>query len=81
VKSAELGIHMKASPHVGGFVDHEILAHSELTVTDADKAFGVTRSALSGLLNEHDSNSSEMALRTEMALGVSIDKLMRMQND
>ena len=36
--TAELGIRMKAPPHVGGFVKHEILAHLELTVTDAAKS-------------------------------------------
>ena len=78
--TAELGIRMKEPPHVGGFVKHEILAHLELTVTDAAKALGVTRPALSGLLNEHVDLSPEMALRIEMAFGVSMDVLMRMQN-
>jgi antitoxin HigA-1 len=78
--SADLGIRMKAPPHVGGFIKHEILAHLQLTVTDAAKALGVTRPALSGLLNEHVGLSPEMALRIEMAFGVSMDVLMRMQN-
>ena len=51
--SAELGIRLKVPPHVGGFIKHEILAHLELTVTDAARALGVARPALSGLLNEH----------------------------
>jgi antitoxin HigA-1 len=78
--AAELCIGMKSPPHVGGFVRHQILAHLELTVTDAAKALGVTRPALSGLLNEHGNLSPEMALRIEMAFGVSMDVLMRMQN-
>jgi antitoxin HigA-1 len=78
--AAELGFRIKAPPHVGGFVKHEILAHLELTVTDAAKALGVTRPALSGPLNEHVDLSPEMALRIEMAFGVSMDVLMRMQN-
>ena len=76
----DLGIRMKSPPHVGGFVKHEILAAHELTVTDAAKALGVTRPALSALLNEHSDLSPEMALRLEMAFGVSMDLLMRMQN-
>jgi len=76
----DLGIHMKSPPHVGGFVKHEILAAHELTVTDAAMALGVTRPALSALLNEHADLSPEMALRIEMAFGVSMDVLMRMQN-
>ena len=71
---------MKNPPHLGGFVKHEIIAPLNLTVTDAAKALGVTRPALSALLNEHVSLSPEMALRLEMAFGVSMDLLMRMQN-
>ncbi len=71
---------MKAPPHVGGFVKFEILEPLSLTVTDAAKALGVTRPALSGLLNEHVDLSPEMALRIELAFGVSMDLLMRMQN-
>jgi antitoxin HigA-1 len=78
--AAELGIPMKSPPRMGGFVKPEILAHLELAVTDAAKALGVTRPALSGLLNEHVDLSPEMALCIEMAFGVSIDDLMCMQN-
>ena len=41
---------------------------------------GVTRPALSALLNERVHLSPEMALRIEKAFGVSMDTLMRMQN-
>jgi addiction module HigA family antidote len=78
--AADLGIRMKNPPHVGGFVRHEILAPLALNVTEAAKALGVTRPALSALLNEHADLSPEMALRLEMAFGVSMDLLMRMQN-
>ena len=74
------GIRLKNPPHVGGFVKHEIVTPLNLTVTDAAKALGVTRPALSGLLNEHVGLSPEMALRIEKAFGVSMDTLMRMQN-
>lgn len=78
--AADLGLRMKSPPHLGGFVKHEILVPLKLTVTDAAKALGVTRPALSALLNEHVDLSSEMALRLEKAFGVSMDVLMRMQN-
>ena len=78
--SADSGIRMKNPPHLGGFVKHEIFEPLGLTVTDAAKALGVTRPALSSLLNEHTDLSPEMALRIEMAFGVSMDLLMRMQN-
>ena len=78
--AADLGIRIKNPPHVGGFVKHEIVAPLNITVTDAAKALGVTRPALSALLNEHVALSPEMALRIEKAFGVSMDTLMRMQN-
>ena len=76
----ELGIRLKNPPHVGGFIRHEIVGAIPLSVTDAAKALGVTRPALSALLNEHADLSPEMALRIEKAFGVSMDTLMRMQN-
>ena len=78
--AVDLGIRLKNPPHVGGFVKHEIVVPLELTVTEAAKALGVTRPALSALLNEHVDLSSEMAVRIEKAFGVSMDTLMRMQN-
>ena len=78
--AADLGIRLKNPPHVGGFVKHEIVAPLNLTVTEAAKALGVTRPALSALLNEHVDLSPEMALRIEKAFGVLMDTLMRMQN-
>jgi addiction module HigA family antidote len=44
------------------------------------EALGVTRAALSALLNERAALSPAMALRVEKAFGVSMDTLMRMQN-
>ncbi len=78
--SAATGIRMKSPAHPGGFIKHEIIAPLELTVTAAAAALGVTRAALSTLLNERASLSPEMALRVEKAFGVSMDTLMRMQN-
>jgi addiction module HigA family antidote len=49
-------------------------------VTRAAEVLGVTRAALSALLNERSHLSPEMALRIEKAFGVSMDTLMRMQN-
>ncbi len=78
--STTMGIRMKSPVHPGGFVKHEIIEPLELSVTDAAKALGVTRPALSALLNERAALSPEMALRFEKAFGVSMDTLMRMQN-
>lgn len=79
MKSAH-GIRMKNPAHPGGFVKFEIIEALDLTVTEAAKALGVTRAALSAVLNERARLSPEMALRIEKAFGVSMDTLMRMQN-
>jgi antitoxin HigA-1 len=78
--SAKAGIRMKNPAHPGGFVRSEIVEALDLSVTDTAKALGVTRPALSALLNERAALSPEMALRIEKAFGVSMDTLMRMQN-
>jgi len=61
-------------------VKSEIIEPLDLSVTDAARVLGVTRPALSALLNERAHLSPEMALRIEKAFGVSMDTLMRMQN-
>ncbi len=71
---------MKNPPHPGGFVRHEIIDALDLSVTAVAKALGVTRAALSAVLNERARLSPEMALRIQKASGVSMDTLMRMQN-
>ena len=78
--SAAQGARMKNPAHPGGFVKSEIIEPLSLSVTAAAKALGVTRAALSALLNERANLSPEMALRIEKAFGVSMDTLMRMQN-
>lgn len=75
-----IGLRIKNPAHPGGFIKHEIIDPLDLTVTAAAGVLGVTRAALSTLLNERASLSPEMALRIEKAFGVSMDTLMRMQN-
>lgn len=74
------GLRMMNPAHPGGFVKSEIIEALGLSVTDAAHVLGVTRPALSALLNERAHLSPEMALRIEKAFGVSMDTLMRMQN-
>lgn len=69
---------MKPS-HPGQFIRMEILAPLGLSVTDAARALGVTRPALSALLNGRAALSPEMALRIEKAFGPKMDTLIRMQ--
>ena len=65
-------------PHPGGFIRRSVLPEG-LSVSEAAKALGVGRPALSRLLNEKASLSPEMALRIEKAFGVKMDTLLRMQ--
>ena len=76
----QIPLRMKSPAHPGGFVKTEIIEPLGLSVTDAAQALGGTRPALSALVNERASLSSEMALRIEKAFGVSMETLMRMQN-
>ena len=73
-------LRLKTPAHPGGFVKQEVLKPLGLSVTEAADALGVTRPALSALLNERAHLSPEMALRIEKAFGVAMDTLMRMQN-
>lgn len=70
---------MHNPPHLGGFVRRQIIEPHGLSVSEAAKVLGVTRQALSKLLNERTALSAEMALRLEKAFGVKMDHLMRMQ--
>jgi len=78
--NAITGIRMKSPAHPGGFLKTEVIEALGLSVTAAAAVLGVTRTALSTLLNEHASLSPDMALRMEKAFGLSMDTLMRMQN-
>lgn len=71
---------MKNPPHTGAFIKTEIIEPHHLTVTAAAKVLGVSRPALSSLLNAKADLSGDMALRIEKAFGVDMELLMRMQS-
>ncbi len=71
---------MKNPPHPGDFIRTEIVAAAGLSVTAAAEALGVSRPALSSLLNGKAGLSGDMALRLEKAFGVKMETLMRMQS-
>ncbi len=60
---------LKNPPHVGGVIRREVIEPLGLTVTEAAKALGVGRQALSSLLNEKAALTSDMDLRVEKAFG------------
>ena len=73
-------IRIKNPSHPGAFVRHCILEPLELNVTDAAAKLGVTRAALSNLLNANASLSPDMAIRLDKAFGADMETLMQMQS-
>jgi addiction module HigA family antidote len=67
-------------PHPGEVIRTEIIQAHGLTVTDAAKVLGVSRQALSGLVNAKVDLTGDMALRIEKAFGPKMETLMRMQS-
>ena len=61
---------MMNPPHPGETLRDDVLPALGLTVTDAAQALGVTRTALSRVLNGKADISPEMALHLEAWLGV-----------
>ena len=57
-------------PHPGETLRDDVLPALELTITEAAKQLGVTRAALSRMLNGKAALSPEMALRLENWLGI-----------
>ncbi len=60
---------MHTPPHPGRIVRQECLEPLGLTVTDAARRLGVSRVALSELVNERRGVSPEMAIRLSKAFG------------
>ena len=56
-------------PHPGETLREDVLPALELTVTETAKQLGITRTALSRILNGHAGISPEMARRIEAWLG------------
>lgn len=65
--------------HPGGFIRRQCLEPLGLTVTAAAKHLGVTRQALSEVLNERTGVSALMALRLSMAFGSTPETWLGMQ--
>ena len=70
---------MKNPPHPGRSVKNACLEPLNLTVTEGAKALGVTRQALSSLINGNSGMSPDMAIRLEMAFGSTADAWLQMQ--
>ncbi len=60
---------MRNPPHPGRIVKQECLEPLDLSVTEAARKLGVSRVALSELVNERRGVSPEMAIRLSKAFG------------
>lgn len=65
--------------HPGDWLRTEIIEPHGLSVTGAARHLGVTRQAMSALLNGRAGLSADMAIRFEKAFGLKADTLLRMQ--
>jgi addiction module HigA family antidote len=70
---------MKDPPHPGEVIRELCLEPAGLTVTAAAGVLGVSRKALSELLNGHSWVSPEMAVRLSKAFGGSIESWLTQQ--
>ncbi len=70
---------MHNPPHPGEIVRRECLEPLGLTVTRAAEGLGVTRQALSDLVNEKAGISVEMSLRLSQAFGSTPETWLGMQ--
>jgi antitoxin HigA-1 len=67
------------SVHPGIWLRDEVVKRKNLGVSELADHFGVSRQAMSSVLNGHVALSADMAIRFEKALGLKAEKLCRMQ--
>ncbi len=70
---------MQNPPHPGGIVRRQCLQPLGLSVTKAADGLGVTRQALSDLVNENAGVTVEMAIRLSKAFGSTPETWLGMQ--
>ena len=72
-------LHPSFAVHAGVWLRTEIVEPHGLTVSAAAEKLGVSRQAMSSLLNGRAGISAEMAIRFEKAFGLRADSRLRMQ--
>ncbi len=71
---------MHNPPHPGEIIREFCVEALELTVADAANALGVSRNALSALLNGRSGIRPEMALRLSIVFGRTPESWLRLQH-
>lgn len=74
-----LDMHSSLTVHVGDWLKTEIVEPTQISVKALAVHFGVSRQAMSNLLNGNAGLSADMAIRFEKAFGIKADTLLRMQ--
>lgn len=72
-------LHADLAVHPGEWLRSEMVEPAGVSVTLVAEKLGVTRQAMSALLNGRAGLSAEMAIRFEKAFGVRADTMLRMQ--
>jgi addiction module HigA family antidote len=70
---------MHNPPHPGEVLQDTVLADGRISVSEFARKLGVSRVALSRLVNAHSAVSADMALRLAAALGGSAESWLTMQ--
>ncbi len=70
---------MRNPPHPGGIVRRQCLEPLGLLATEAAKGFGVTRQAMSDLVNQRAGVSPDMAIRLSKAFGSAPETWLGLQ--
>ena len=72
-------LHRSVFVHPGPWLRREVVEPYKLTKKRAAEHLGVTRPAMSNLLNGKAALSPEMAIRFEKAFGIRAETMLRMQ--
>ena len=72
-------LHASFAVHPGAWLRSDIVDPRGLSVSTVAEKLGVSRQAMSSLLNGRAGISAEMAIRFEKAFGLRAETLMRMQ--
>jgi len=72
-------VHPSFAVHAGEWLKSEIVEAHGVSINDVAEAFGVSRQAISGILNGRAALTADMAIRFENAFGIRADTLLRMQ--
>lgn len=73
-------LHESFAIHPGPWLHEQVIKPYGMTVTSAADHLKVTRASLSRVLNGNTRLTPLMAIRFEMAFGISADTLLRMQS-